>query len=258
MLKLMKYELRKTMFSKIVLFTITVIFEIIFLAGVLLQKVDILATGIIFIYLCAIIGIILIGLESLGTLHKDLNTKQSYMLFLTPTNSYQILGAKIITNALTMLLAACFFGVLSVANIFVLMIQEDGIMSVVKDVIQALVSIDLKINGTPVELSVDIVAVLVVLAMLTSWFMVITIGILAIILSASIFAGKKHSGLITFGIFLLITWGVSAITNLLPEPSGLPEPSVLLYYFIDILVSLIFAAILYLISCQIMERRLCV
>ena len=52
--------------------------------------------GIIFLVMCTIFGVIYIGIESVNVLHRDLNTKQSYMLFLTPKSSYQILGAKIL------------------------------------------------------------------------------------------------------------------------------------------------------------------
>ena len=48
MLKLMKYELRKTAFSKLVLLVITAVAEIAFLIGVFWKKDNILAMGIIF------------------------------------------------------------------------------------------------------------------------------------------------------------------------------------------------------------------
>lgn len=83
MLKLMKYELRKTAFSKLVLLVITAVAEIAFLIGVFWKKDNILAMGIIFLVMCTIFGVIYIGIESVNVLHRDLNTKQSYMLFLT-------------------------------------------------------------------------------------------------------------------------------------------------------------------------------
>ena len=95
MLKLMKYELRKTAFSKLVLLVITAVAEVAFLLGIFLKKDNLLAMGIVFLFMCAVFGIIYIGIESVNVLHRDLNTKQSYMLFLTPKSGYQILGAKI-------------------------------------------------------------------------------------------------------------------------------------------------------------------
>ena len=105
MLKLMKYELRKTAFSKLVLLVITAVAEIAFLIGVFWKKDNILAMGIIFLVMCTIFGVIYIGIESVNVLHRDLNTKQSYMLFLTPKSSYQILGAKILENGISIIMA---------------------------------------------------------------------------------------------------------------------------------------------------------
>ena len=64
MLKLMKYELRKTAFSKLVLLVITAVAEIAFLIGVFWKKDNILAMGIIFLVMCTIFGVIYIGIES--------------------------------------------------------------------------------------------------------------------------------------------------------------------------------------------------
>lgn len=75
MLKLMKYELRKTAFSKLVLLVITAVAEIAFLIGVFWKKDNILAMGIIFLVMCTIFGVIYIGIESVNVLHRDLNTK---------------------------------------------------------------------------------------------------------------------------------------------------------------------------------------
>lgn len=91
MLKLMKYEFRKTAFSKLILLSITLLSEIVYLLGIFLKKDGFLSSGIMFLVLCATMGILYIGLESVTVLHRDLNTKQSYMLFLTPKSSYQIL-----------------------------------------------------------------------------------------------------------------------------------------------------------------------
>ena len=101
MLNLMKYELRKTTFSKLALLAFTAVAEVAFLLGVFLKKDNLLAMGIICLFLCAIIGVIYIGLESVNVLYRDLNTRQSYMLFLTPKSSYQILGAKILENGIS-------------------------------------------------------------------------------------------------------------------------------------------------------------
>ena len=82
--KLMKYEFRKTMFSKAVLLVITALGEIFYLFGGFLKWEKGLGIGVMGLGLCASGGIFYIGIESLLIWHRDLNTKQSYMLFLPP------------------------------------------------------------------------------------------------------------------------------------------------------------------------------
>ena len=127
MLKLMKYELRKTAFSKLVLLVITAVAEIAFLIGVFWKKDNILAMGIIFLVMCTIFGVIYIGIESVNVLHRDLNTKQSYMLFLTPKSSYQILGAKILENGISIIMAGAFFAALAALDVTVATLYIGGL-----------------------------------------------------------------------------------------------------------------------------------
>ena len=131
MLKLMKYELRKTAFSKLVLLVITAVAEIAFLIGVFWKKDNILAMGIIFLVMCTIFGVIYIGIESVNVLHRDLNTKQSYMLFLTPKSSYQILGAKILENGISIIMAGAFFAALAALDVTVATLYIGGLKEMI-------------------------------------------------------------------------------------------------------------------------------
>ena len=130
MLKLMKYELRKTAFSKLVLLVITAVAELAFLLGVFLKKDNLLAIGIVFLFMCAVFGVIYIGIESVNVLYRDLNTKQSYMLFLTPKSSYEILGAKILENGISIVMAGVFFALLAVLDVTVATLYIGGLKEI--------------------------------------------------------------------------------------------------------------------------------
>ena len=109
MLKLMKYELRKTWFTKAILLAVTAAVEAFFLYGLYGEKEDMAAGGAFILLLLAFGGVLVIGLESVITLHRDMNTKQSHMLFMTPNSSYKILGAKVLECSLSILLTGAFF-----------------------------------------------------------------------------------------------------------------------------------------------------
>jgi hypothetical protein len=77
MLKLMKYEFRKTWFTKVILLAITALAEIAYLIGLYTDREGLLAAGVFLLMLLAVGGLLVIGLGSVVTLHRDMNAKQS-------------------------------------------------------------------------------------------------------------------------------------------------------------------------------------
>lgn len=225
MLKLMKYELRKTAFSKLVLLVITAVAEIAFLIGVFWKKDNILAMGIIFLVMCTIFGVIYIGIESVNVLHRDLNTKQSYMLFLTPKSSYQILGAIDVT----------------VATLYI------GGLKEMINLVSSFMEVNWSVTFTPAE------AAFYFFGLLASWIVFIVNADLSVILSASVLAGKKGSGIAGFLIFLVISSVIGKLLDLIPVLKSM-ELTFVLY----IAASFAIAAVLYVISGWIMEKKLSV
>ncbi|MCD7763729.1 MAG: hypothetical protein LUI14_11160 [Lachnospiraceae bacterium] len=245
--KLMKYEFRKTMFSKIVLLVITGVLEIVFLAGVFLNWDNGLGLGTIGLTLCAIIGIFYIGIESLMVFHRDLNTKQSYMLFLTPYNSYQILGAKVLENGISIFLAGCFYAALAALDLAIAIGYLGGLKELLEMIQIFLEQLEITITFTTVD------SLLFVFEILASWLMTVVTGILAVVLSATVLAGKRFSGLVSFLLFFLIAWGCSALMNRIPDTLAVTT-----FYLLSILAALACTAVMYLISGWIMERKLSV
>ena len=144
MLRLLKYELRKTLFSKLILIGITAMAEAIFLIGFWGKKENPLTIGALLLFFIAISGIALMGLLSLITLHRDMNTKQGYMLFMTPNSCYKILGAKMIECSLSLLLAAAFYFALGYLD-FSLLLGKGTNQQILDMINQMLQSINSKI-----------------------------------------------------------------------------------------------------------------
>ena len=118
MAKLLRYEFRKTMLAKIIMLAIAGTLELVFVISLLTSSDGLILFSSFMLLSAASNGITFIGLWSLIVLHRDTNTKQSYMLFMTPNSSFKILGAKVIECASSILLVgACFtaLGFLDVA-----------------------------------------------------------------------------------------------------------------------------------------------
>lgn len=247
MLKLMKYEFRKTLISKMILLAITAVMEIVFLIGVFGELETPLAIGIMGLMLCGIFGIIYIGIESVTVFHKDLNTKQSYMLFLTPNNSYKILGAKILENGLSLVITGAFYVGLAAIDISTAILYIGGLEEFIEM---------LKVMSLSFQVNIDITAGAIIVLFFTalaSWIMTIVTADFAVVLSATVFAGKRFSGIVSFVIFLGVNAVGSKIMEILPALN-----SEYTQFALNISVLFAIAAILYVIAAWIMDKKLSV
>lgn len=249
MLKLMKYELRKTMFSKFILLLITAIAEAAYLIGVFFDWEKGLAVGLIGLTCCAMFGILYIGIESLLVFYRDLNTKQSYMLFLTPTSSYQVLGAKVIENGVSILLTGAFFAALAALDFTVSVLYIGGVKQFLDMLHDMMISFRVDINISAQSLVMGFFAILV------SWLLMVVTGYLAIVLSATVLAGKRFSGVVSFIIYLLLGWACGWIADKCVPVSMVNET---LQFALTVGVLFVEIVVMYLAAGWIMERRLSV
>ena len=250
---LLKYEMKKTLAMKLIILGITAVVELFFLGGVLFWSPagsadEVIGISVLLLVFLAFGGVMLIGIQSVLVLHRDMNTKQGYMLYMTPRNSYQILGAKTLENGLSLVLAGAFFFLLGLLDITLLLSrvgQLETLWNYAKDFLRVL--------NSEITLSWQGVLCLVV-AFLSSWLATVSVAYLADIVSAALLNGKRFNGLVSFIFFILLSillsWlqnvlggGVTGINNVLLVRAG---------------IALVFSALMYVASATIMERYLSV
>ena len=248
---LIKYEFRKTWIIKAIILVFTAIFELLFLAGTFSKNEDMQATGIIFLILTTLCALFIIGIYGIFRLHKDITTKQSYMLFMTPHNSYTILGAKLIENAGSILLAGVFYMVLALIDITFLAAYNGEIveaLDLINEILGEHYSID---TYRFIMISFD---------MITVWIFNIVTGFFAVTISASVLNGKKGSGIISFILYLFITGFIEKLHNFImdcftsADMIGFTTGRMVynLIYYIG------FTVVMYVITAWIMDNKLSV
>ena len=126
MSKLLKYEFKKSKNVTLAILLVTVIGEALFVTGTIAGAIPLTSSGALILALAATFGIFIMAVLSIDILHRELNTNQSYMLFLTPKNSYQILGSKILANAISLSLLTVLFAVLAALDLLLIGIREVG------------------------------------------------------------------------------------------------------------------------------------
>lgn len=210
MAKLLRYEFRKTLLAKIIMLAIAGTLELIFVISLLTNSDGLILLSSFMLLAAASNGITFIGLWSLIVLHRDTNTKQSYMLFMTPNSSFKILGAKVIECALSILLVgACFtaLGFLDVALVLNHYKAVKEFLELIQNLGGELAQILSMNTGT---------IILLVLSILSMYLMVVNIAFLADTLSSALLRGKKAGFLVTLAFFLVLFIGMVALLNLVP------------------------------------------
>ncbi len=211
MFKLMKYEFRKQLLSKIVILAMVGILELMFIYGVIAEKANTVASAVGFFMVLAFISIMFVSFECAFTYSKDLKTKQSYMLFLTPNSAYGIVGAKVLTTIAQVFLTGVVFGTVIIANILFMAAKYHSVKEVI-EVVQQFFK-----EAMQLDIQMDLIVSLLVY-MLVYWILLIVIAMFAITLTYTFLANAKFKELVSIALFFLILWGVQKIAEfILPD-----------------------------------------
>lgn len=206
MLKLMKYEFKKQAFSKYVILALVALIELVFFFGVITDKENVIAVALGILWLFTFGAIFYIAFESIITFSNDLKQKSSYMLFLTPKTPYSIVGAKVISAALQVVLAGLAFFLLFALDGSILLARYNK-LGEIKELVVGFVNQFLQLN-LDVYLFISLAVVLI-----SSWIATITTAFFSITLSTTFLANSKLKGVVSFGIFILLNILIYYIAN---------------------------------------------
>ena len=249
MSKLLKYELKKTWPLKLIILGVTAVAELAFLITLFLDQNNHGAIGLtcVLLFFIAMGGTMLIGVQSLLTLHRDMNTKQGYMLYMTPKNSFQILGAKLLENGLSLALAGGFFfllGFLDVTLLFSRLGSLEELWNFFKDFVR-MIGEEIPLNATSI--------LCLVVEVLASWLATVSVAYLADIVSSALLNGRKMNGFLSFLFFILLTVLLNWIQN--QFRTGMSIEALLL---VRAGIAVAYSALMYVVSAWVMDRYLSV
>ena len=125
--KLIKYEFRKQLMSKLVVGVVVAVLEFVLFAGLIFDDFDWASIGLGLFAIVAMVSLLYFSFESIITYSNDLKTKQSYMLFLTPRNMFQIVGAKLLTTILQIFVTGCAFVAIAIGDVFLVCAKKGDV-----------------------------------------------------------------------------------------------------------------------------------
>ena len=205
--KLIKYEFRKQLMSKLVVGVVIAVLELVFFAGIIFDKGYWAGMGLGLFALVSMIALLYFSFESIVTYSNDLKTKHSYMLFLTPCNMFQIVGAKLVTTILQIFVCGCAFVAIAIGDIFLLC----AIKGDVKDFIEGVKTFFQLFTGVEIRLS-EVIYVLLML--LIAWLVFVAMAMFSITLSATLLSNWKFKGVVSVIIFFALDWCIAKVANL--------------------------------------------
>ena len=206
--KLIKYEWRKQRTTRILILACLVAFILLFAAGLLIKRDTVVAVSILIITFAGIFGIFYAGIENLVILNRDLKTKQSYMLWMVPHSTYEILGAKVLAGILQMVFIFLAFFITGVVTVTVTAASEGSL----GELLRGLGRFFEEATHSNVDWGVFFG---VCLLLLISWINVMVVGFLAIILTRTVLLNARFGGIIAVVVFFLINFVIERIYVLL-------------------------------------------
>ena len=248
MKNLIKYEFRKTWATKAIILALAAVAEIAFLITLYLDKANGNGASIAALVFLAFGGVMVIGIQSVVTMHQDMNTRQGYMLYMTPNSCYKILGGKVIENGLSMFLAGAFFFALGALDVTLLFGHHDALNTLKEAFMTFMQQLQMEVR---LDLSMFIA---LALGFLCSWLSVVMTAYLADVVSTCLLYGKKHNGWISLLLFILLSLAVSWLQNLLTH--GMPLNTARLYIYAAVAVCC--SSLMYFATAFLMDRHLSV
>lgn len=251
MLKLMKYEWRKQWFSKLVMMGVLAILVIAFILCSRLSHSGNAAFVMALMYLTVFSFCIYSGIEAVVTFHRDLKSRQSYLLFMIPQPAWKVLAAKVLTALLTML----FTTVLSAAAAGLCLLHEIAREGMWHELYNAAVFfLEMLHKDLP-----DLLQLIPPLAALFfQWFFLIVLAFLTDTAIMTVFSGfRRGAGLLGIVCFLLLAFGSGKLFDILRGGDGTflltGTQAWLSCGYYAVLSALIFAA-----ACIFIEKKLSV
>jgi len=251
MLKLMKYEFRKQAFSKIVILVLVGLIELLFFFGVASSKEKVIGTSMMLLIFFTIGALFFLAFESILTYSNDLKLKCSYMLFLTPNTSYSIVGAKVLSAGIQIILAGLAFFAVFALDGAVLIAKYDAIAEVKRmflELVSQLFQLDIAFS--------DVVSVVAVI--ITGWISTITVAFFSITLSTTFLANSKLKGIVSFAIFIGLNYLYSYIVDLALELPTEDMTKITAYFALYSLFMIGFTIITYVGTAWMLDKKVSV
>ncbi|MGN0779304.1 MAG: hypothetical protein ACI4MJ_09175 [Aristaeellaceae bacterium] len=211
MLKLVKYEFRKSLTSLLVLLGLTAGLEGYFLVAMQMNKEQHLLIAMMLLMVCTYAVAAYVFVRGVTAYSGELKSRTSYLLFMTPHSTMAIIGSKFLYTFVNGLFFAVLYGGLGLLDMNLMLARYERY-----DAFWGMAQKFMLMYGIHVEqIGLGILAVM--LYIFLEVLSVIALAYLAITLSHTLLRDRKGRGLVAVGIFGLLSYLISLLGSLFPS-----------------------------------------
>ena len=205
MLKLTKYELRKNLLGIGIVAGIICVLQALFMFFCLTENINYTSLFGGLLIIAASVSYFIVFIFGVVTYYRELSSKSSYLIFMTPNSSLSIITSKLLyTLIIGIGISAIFIG-FGVLDIFMMA----GVFGDLADALKNFSEM-LKIMG------IDVVNIIInIVAGIISFL--ISLAYFAITLSSTALQNNKIKGFISVILFCVLAYATIKISSLLPE-----------------------------------------
>lgn len=207
MLKLIKYEFRKNIVTLITMCFVLVGLETYFVGSFWTSKLEHMGLASSFLVIASIVCFFIVFVLGINNYEKELNSKSSYLIFMTPNSSLKIIVSKLCYVIILGLFSVIVIGGLAAFDLYLLGIkvnEQYGLIDLLKMFAESL-HIDLGMFWGTLIIGI-VYSVLSVLS-------IVTIAYMAITLSTTLLQNNRFRKTISTVLFILLMILVNYIDN---------------------------------------------
>ncbi|MBQ7943470.1 MAG: hypothetical protein IJ326_05340 [Lachnospiraceae bacterium] len=229
MLKLIKYELRKQMLSKVIMAVVMVLLTALFMFVTYKNDHRAAYATLAVLFLTMVIAITYSAIEIATYFGKDITTKQGYMLFMIPYGSKTILAAKMLSAIVQVLITTILFGFLLALCVSVYLWKNYN----AKTFFEGLIMLLEYVFEIDIQLGTVINTIIIILMF---WVLAVTLSMFLDTVSTTLFVNRyKWSTIVCvavyFLLFYLIIQGLYMVESI-PIPESIFNPIGYIYMII--------------------------
>lgn len=255
MLKLIKYEFRRSRTSLIVMLAVALVLYLAAPLGALLKRQGLMGVSLFALMFYCFAAYIYVLVRGVTAYSGELSTRSGYLMLMVPRSTLSIVLSKLLFTLCfaIVMLAVCVAACIGSATIFMDEVFDvRGMIPMLKYFAQSM-EIDLSALG--------FFCLYAVVSLLISVISVVSMGYLSATLSAAIAARGKGAKLLSAVLFLVLLILVGKVSTL-AAPEALVEDfvdlqTVLLSAIPTLLVNLGFTALFTGLSALILKKRVC-